>query len=185
MLTIILNSCQYESKDNLVDFYPQEVIDSNLVEVFSEAKWGFYKYYQDCPLFFVDISKEVYDTLKVTPLFYHDINCVRDLDSKDNFYSFSFYVSNDSSRITYYPIVEKECFGKDMGSPLYNFFIDKITKQVTKIEYIEQRFIKDTNWINNILYSPDERFVEKLLQHQDSITPWLRNELILRGYLEE
>jgi hypothetical protein len=80
---------------------------------------------------------------------------------------------------------EYDCFNKLMGSPLYNFFINRKNYGIYKIEYIEQRFIEDTTWINEILYGPDESFVEKLLEHQDSITPWLKNELILRGYIEK
>jgi hypothetical protein len=182
-LLFFLYGCDNEKELIFFNHYPKVVKENHIEDIFSQIKWSYYKYYEDCKVLIVDISiNGGIDTLSSIPLYYHNIEEVIRSDSTQ--FSISFYMNNQKKNtLNSYITPEYDCFNEEMGSPLYNFFIKK--NNLYKIEYIEQVFIEDTTWINNILYSSDEPFVKKLLEHQDSITPWLKNELILRGYLKK
>lgn len=193
ILYVFLFSCTQESKKDVVQIYPKDVVEFGLKDVYRNIKWGYYKYYQDCFVDMVSLSSYTIDSitqqknftiLYSKPLIYHNVSENIFADTTYPYYDIIFRADKQRYKNDIYSSYN-QCFRVKMGGPLYIFSVNKNTNKVERIEYQEYRYVEDTTWINEILYSPDEPFVEKLLEHQDSITPWLKNELILRGYIKK
>jgi hypothetical protein len=191
-ITSLLWSCaDNQQKNVVVQEYPKFVTDSNLIDLYTKVKWSYYKYYQNCE---VDIVSSIRDPQTnrfnqvkhySKPFFCHEVQssfyCRNDYKC-----GFHFYVTYDRDENPYATADQVYCVTRRIiDSPLYGFYFDPATKEVIYLEYTENAFYDYKDFINEVLNSPDDEFVAKLLAHQDSITPWLKTELILRGYLKQ
>jgi hypothetical protein len=196
IMTALLWSCaDNQQKKVVTQEYPTFVKDSSWVELYTQVKWAYYKYYQNCE---VDIVSSKYDpqtnhSHKVKhyskPFFCHEVFSYAYCRGDRYKCGIHFNVNIPYSRSDSTPYATADqvyCVAnRELDSPLYGFYFDDSTQKVVYIEYEDNSFIDDKNFINNVLNSPDDEFVAKLLAHQDSITPWLKTELILRGYLKQ